>query len=251
MDGISMKTSQRRLDPYRFGAVLLRFCAFFVCIVAAACHDPSASASSAEAGSPAPAAPTASKDASPPTAPQPSARKDPAVNGLAAFVPAGAKILDSHHGDLDGRGGNDMLLVIDPARTGQEKLGDGELRIVVLLTRNDSGTLQKAAENARIIPCSRCGGLAGDPYAYARIEKGTFTVSTSGGSRERWTNDFTFQYAAERQTWLLHKVLREVTDTATEQRKSLDLSAEDFGTITFEDFDPGALPEVEPLEKTN
>lgn len=171
------------------------------------------------------------------------------MNELAAFVPAGAKILDSQQGDLDGRDGNDMLLVIDPARTGQEKLGEGEPRTVMLLTRNDAGTLQKAAENARIIPCARCGGLAGDPYAYARIEKGTFTVSTSGGSRERWANDFTFRYAAERQTWLLHKVLREVTDTATEQHKSLELSADDFGTITFEEFDPGVLPEVGPLEE--
>ncbi|EEI47600.1 hypothetical protein HMPREF0693_2460, partial [Proteus mirabilis ATCC 29906] len=38
------------------------------------------------------------------------------------------------------------------------------------------------------MPCSTRGGLAGDPFAYAMVEEGTFSVITNGGSRERWSS---------------------------------------------------------------
>lgn len=225
----------------------LPFWILLTCMAASACKAPEqagaqgvAAPSAAEAGSASPVG-SAPANSPAPTAPQ----EDVAMHDdLTTFVPSGTKILDSQQGDLDGQGGADTLLVIEPVATGEEKLGEGKPRTVLLLTRDSSGSLRKAAENARIVPCASCGGLAGDPYAYARIETGSFTLSTSGGSRERWANDFTFRYSAERGTWLLDKVLREVTDTATEQHKALNLSVADFGIVRFEDFDPNTLPEV-------
>jgi hypothetical protein len=166
------------------------------------------------------------------------------MQDLAAFVPAGAKLLDSQQGDLDGRGGG-ALLVIDPPASGSEKLGEGEPRTVVLLVRDDSGALQEAAKNARIVPCARCGGTAGDPFGYARVDKGGFTLAVSGGSRERWSDAYTFRFEPARNGWLLDKVVREVIDNATEEYKRVELDRSDFGEVTFSGFDPAALPQAQ------
>ncbi|MCF5929211.1 hypothetical protein L2216_19105, partial [Xanthomonas perforans] len=96
-----------------------------------------------------------------------------------SFVPAGSKALDTQRGDLTGAGHSDALVVISPPATGNEKLGEGQPRRVLLLTQNADGSLQKAAENNRIVPCARCGGLAGDPYAFSRVQPGQFTISVS------------------------------------------------------------------------
>lgn len=171
------------------------------------------------------------------------------MTDFATFVPSGSKVLDAIQGDLDGLGGKGVILVIDPPATGAEKLGEGESRTVVLLSRDSSDSLRKVAENSKIVPCARCGGIAGDPYGYARIEKGAFTISTSGGSRERWANDYTFRYAPDAKAWLLDKVVRQVTDTATERSKVLELAPSDLGMVTFGDFDPARLEEVGALEE--
>ncbi|MBG3850543.1 hypothetical protein ABQZ69_13185 [Xanthomonas sp. WHRI 8391] len=173
-----------------------------------------------------------------------------------SFVPAGSKALETIRGDLTGSGHSDALVVVSPPATGSEKLGEGQPRTVLLLTQIAEGALQKAAENRKIVPCARCGGLAGDPYAFSRIQKGQFTISISGGSRERWADDFTFKYSADQQTWMLDKVVRDLTDTETEQHNTLELTSKDFGTVTFQDFDPATLKKVAALdeagnEKTN
>ena len=198
-------------------------------------------------GGPAPVAqPTANSD-QPANDPQANTQKDPAMTDMATFVPAGAKLLDSKQGDLRGDGSTGALLVIDPPSTGREMLGEGSPRTVVLLGPDASGALSKQAENAKIVPCARCGGLAGDPYAFSRIEKGGFMISTSGGSRERWADDFTFRYSSDQGAWILEKATRQVTDTVTNQTKTLDLGGKEFGVIRFESFDPSTLPKVGAL----
>ena len=164
----------------------------------------------------------------------------------AAFVPAGATLVDSVVGDLTGRGRSDVLIVFAPSSSEQDRLGEGPGRTVVLLTRDQGGGLQRAAENARLVPCARCGGVAGDPYGYARIDAGTVTVAVSGGSRERWFSDYVFRYAAEHGDWLLDHVTRGVTDTQTGIRKQAELTAADFGEVTFSQFDPGNLQAAAP-----
>lgn len=166
----------------------------------------------------------------------------------ASFVAAGATLVDSVVGDLTGRGRSDALIVFAPESPEQDRLGEGPARTVVLLTRDQRGRLQRAAENARLIPCARCGGVAGDPYAYARIDAGTVTVAVSGGSRERWFSDYVFRYAAEHGDWLLHRVIRGVTDTQTGIRKQVELTAADFGEMPFSRFDPGSLQAAPTLD---
>lgn len=166
------------------------------------------------------------------------------ADDVAAFVPANTTVLDTVHGDLTGDGVHDTLLVLTPDQAGPAALGEGPARTVMLLVRDAAGSLRKAAENSRLIPCARCGGLAGDPYAYARIDAGAVTVSVSGGSRERWFDDYVFRFTPQTNSWRLERVLRGVTDTATGMQKRVELSEADFGDVDFAEFDPETLPAI-------
>ncbi|MEF3082052.1 hypothetical protein V3391_07465 [Luteimonas sp. SMYT11W] len=183
-----------------------------------------------------------------PASHEPPTATPPDVDDPAAFVPQGATLVDTVQGDLTARGSADALIVFSPASTDGRALGDGPARTVVLLARDATGTLQNVAENARIVPCARCGGMAGDPYAGARIEAGTVTLAVAGGSRQRWFHDYVFRYAPERATWRLTNVARGVTDTQTDLQTHEALTAADFGDIDFADFDPARLPPAPVLD---
>lgn len=167
------------------------------------------------------------------------------MDDFKTFATGGAKLLDSKTGDLNSDGKPEALLVIDPPVTGDEKLGEGPPRTVLLLVRDAADQWQKAAQNDKIVPCAQCGGIAGDPYSYTQIAHNGFTIVTEGGSREHWSNEYTFAYSPEQKDWLLHEVKREVTDQDSGKQKQLDLTSKDFGVVTFKDFDPSKLPAVE------
>ncbi|PBJ84556.1 hypothetical protein CMZ84_06570 [Lysobacteraceae bacterium NML93-0399] len=171
-----------------------------------------------------------------------------AADDPSAFVPAGATLVDTVLGDLTGLGTADALIVFTPGASEQGRLGDGPSRTVALLTRDASGRLQNAAENASIVPCERCGGIAGDPYAYARVESGFVTLAISGGSRQRWFHDYMFRYGPESGTWKLERVVRGVSDSQTDEQLQVELTAADFGDIAFADFDPASLPPPPTLD---
>lgn len=164
---------------------------------------------------------------------------------LEAFVEGNMKILDSQQGDLRGNGRQGAVLVLDHPATANEKLGEGEPRTVLLIARDGAGELKKVGKNDRLIPCAQCGGMAGDPFGYVQVGEGQFTVLIEGGSRERWSNEYTFKYSAEQQDWLLSKTVRTVTDTETGEEQRVELTGKNFGSIRFEEFDPETLPKVE------
>lgn len=172
----------------------------------------------------------------------------PPADDLNGFIPNGMTLVDSVRGDLTGNGGHDALLVVAPPTPAGTALGEGMPRSMLLLVDSGNGGLQLAARNDRLVPCQRCGGLAGDPYAFSRIDAGGFTVSLSGGSRERWATDYHFAYRAADQRWLLHQVTRVVTDTETGQRRDQQLDAGALGSPDFSQFDPATLPVAPQLE---
>lgn len=167
------------------------------------------------------------------------------MDDFKAFAKNGARVMDSVTGDLNGDGRPDALLVLEPPAGGTEKLGEGAPRTVLILIRGDDGQLREASSNQKVVPCATCGGVAGDPYGFVRAEPGQFTVRNGGGSREHWSDEFTFKYSADKKDWLLDKAIRSVTDQETDAHKQIDLSPKDFGQIAFKDFDPEKLPDVE------
>ena len=200
-----------------------------------------------------PAAPDAATQTAAPTATD-SAKKTvmPTLmsEDINLLVPAGMTLVDSVRGDLTGKGLDDALLVAAPPSAPEAGLGQGSPRSVLLLRNDGNGQLQVAARNERLVPCERCGGIAGDPYAYSRIENGHFTVSVSGGSRQRWASDYRFQYQAQDDSWQLASVTREITDTATGQNQRQQLEADALTVpLSFEHFDPATLPRAPELEE--
>jgi hypothetical protein len=177
-------------------------------------------------------APASSSTASPP----------PDLDDLRVAGIDRATILRSASGDLNGDGRPDLLVVLNRSSTDKDA-NDRRPRTVLLLIRDADGHLQRTAQNDRIVPCEDCGGLLGDPFAYARIDKDGFTLGTEGGSRYRWWNEFTFKYA-NGQTWVLEKVQRGVGDNITKEAKDVTLTTKDFGLATFGGFDPSTLPAV-------
>lgn len=166
------------------------------------------------------------------------------MDELKAFATEGTRILEWKTGDLTGIGRMDALLVLDPPATGDEKLGEGPERTVLLLTRDVSGRWREAGANRRVVPCATRGGVAGDPFGYVRLESSGFTVVNGGGSRERWSDEYTFAYAVDRANWFVSKVSRQVSDSESGLEKRIDLTPRELGPIAFEDFDPVTIPEV-------
>jgi len=157
----------------------------------------------------------------------------------------GSKLLDVQIGDLSGQGGVAALVVLEhPAGASDSDAEEGRSRTVLLVARNAQGQLRPLAQNDKIVPCARCGGVAGDPYSYSRVAPGRFTVVTEGGSREHWWNEFHFEYSPKINDWILQKAVRGVRDTVTGRKKQINLSARTLGVIKFNDFNPASLPQV-------
>lgn len=162
-----------------------------------------------------------------------------------AFVPSGANLLEAVRGELNGDGIEYQLLVIDqPTPEGLVPGQHGPNRVLLLLRADGRGRWQLAARNDKLVPCSTRGGLAGDPFAYAMVEQGTFSVITNGGSRERWSSTYRFRYApADKACWV-DGVRRKVVDIETEATNIRDYSVAELGRVRFEDFDPSSVAEV-------
>lgn len=155
----------------------------------------------------------------------------------------GSKLLDAQIGDLTGQGSAAALVVLEHPAS-DSNAGEGRSRTLLLVARDEQGQLRTLAQNDKIVPCARCGGVAGDPYSYSRVAPGRFTVVTEGGSREHWWNEFHFEYAPKINGWILQKAVRGVRDTATGRKKQLNLSARTLGIVKLNDFDPASLPQV-------
>lgn len=166
------------------------------------------------------------------------------MDDLKPFLRDGSRILESMKGDLTGSGRSDAVLVIDPTGASEGKLGEGPARTVLLLVRDDGGGLRQASANAHVVPCATCGGVAGDPFGYIEIERGTFTIVNGGGSRERWSDAYTFTYASDRRDWFVTRVVRVVMDTEVGSEKHIELGPDELGSVSFHDFDPAKVPEV-------
>lgn len=115
-------------------------------------------------------------------------------------------------------------------------------RSVRLQTVQDDGRVHELARNDRLVPCARCGGLAGDPYAYSRFDDDGLEIVIGGGSRQRWSSHTRWRRPTHGQHWVLEWVQREVVDTQTGQQRSQKLAASALGSPHLADFDPSTLP---------
>ncbi len=154
---------------------------------------------------------------------------------LAAFIPEGYTILEVVEGDLNGDGNaKDIALAL---RERNEEAGSDAARPLLLLVRKNK-SLEVASSNDEVILCAGCGGTFGDPFEGISIKIGQLTVNHSGGSRDRWTSQITFDYHPDEDAWILTQVHQEAFDALGKESnlEVFDRSPKDFGNITFSEF---------------
>ena len=123
------------------------------------------------------------------------------VEGSAAqdFAPRGWKIEEEIKGDLnaDSRPDTVVKLIEDlPAETADGALND-RYRALLVLAGGVDGKLQRLAAATRLLRCTGCGGVLGDPGGGdVKIEKGVLIISQLYGSRESVDITQRFRYDA-------------------------------------------------------
>ena len=123
------------------------------------------------------------------------------------FVEAGTKAIAVEAADLNGDGRGDFVLVLEkenPAKDADD-FPVGERPLLILL-RGADGKLSEAKRNERVVMCSKCGGVFGDPFEGVVAGRNTFTVMHYGGSNLRWTYSYKFNYSRLDRTWQLVRV---------------------------------------------
>jgi len=157
------------------------------------------------------------------------------------FVAKGTKAITLVSADLNGDGLKDFLLILERQKT-QPADADVEdrQRPLLILIGQPEGSVKEIKRNDKIIFCSTCGGMMGDPFQEVRAGKKTFTVSLYGGSAWRWSVEYTFNYSRRDKTWQLVQV-KEVNFHATDPdncKTVVSVPNKDFGKIDIADFDP-------------
>lgn len=157
------------------------------------------------------------------------------------FVESGTQPLFSADADLNGDGLQDFVLVLERQKA---KPSDPEIeerqRPLLILVRQPGGTLKEVKRNEKIVYCSFCGGVWGDPFQGVKAGPKTFTVSHYGGSAWRWSVDYKFNYSRRDNTWQLVRVEESNFHASEPDKAEKDVSTppKDYGKIDIADFDP-------------
>lgn len=173
-----------------------------------------------------------------------SGQKTPA--DIIPFIRGTESLLYFATADLNGDGLQDYLLILE--KPGSEE--DGNLRELVILTKQKDRSLQLAKRNGKIVYCSKCGGGWGDPFNSDNViaDTKTFSVDNYGGGGFRWSEGFKFNYSRRDRTWQLVEATVStfnINDVDNEKTKTYR-PPKDFGKIDIADFDPANFLGVGP-----
>jgi hypothetical protein len=160
---------------------------------------------------------------------------------LSPFVESGTRAIALEKSDLNGDGREDFILVLEkekPAKDADDfPVGQ---RPLLLLVRGADGKLSVARRNDRIIMCSQCGGVFGDPFEGIIAGRNTFSVEHYGGSSDRWKFSYKFNYSRIDKTWRLVRV-QEIHYHTSNPNGGTDktyTAPKDFGKVDIANFDP-------------
>ncbi len=157
------------------------------------------------------------------------------------FVPAGTRVLALDSADLNGDGLRDYVLILEKEKALPT---DAEIEIgqrpLLVLVQQLGGSLTVAARNDRVVYCSTCGGVFGDPFESLDVKKNRFVVHHYGGSNWRWTVDYSFTWSRLHRTWELVRVEETSFHTSAPDyaKRRVFTPPRNFGRIDLADFDP-------------
>jgi hypothetical protein len=157
------------------------------------------------------------------------------------FVERGSRLLAIESADLNGDGHKDYVLVLEKlkAKPSDPDLETGQRPLLVLLRKD--GALKQVKRNDRIVLCSTCGGMMGDPFAGISAGPKTFSVQHYGGSAWRWSRDYKFNYSRLDDTWQLVRAEESefhAADPEHTTKTRVFTPPKDYGKIDIANFDP-------------
>lgn len=160
---------------------------------------------------------------------------------VAPFVEPGTKAIALEKSDLNGDGREDFILVLEkenPAKNADDF--PVNQRPLLILLRGADGKLTSAKRNERVLMCSECGGVFGDPFDGVIAGRNTFSVEHYGGSNWRWKYSYKFNYSRIDQTWQLVRVEERHYHTSNPNKvdSKIYTPPRHFGKIDIADFDP-------------
>jgi hypothetical protein len=156
---------------------------------------------------------------------------------ILAATPKGYTVLDSASGDLNRDAHPDFILVYKKSQESDDMDNPSPRPLLLYLGQADK-TYQLASSNDKVVLCSQCGGVMGDPYSALAVKNGFFTVEHMGGSSWRWTRFITFKYNTKDKKWYLHKDGGEYFHASEPEKSETKIkTSKDFGKILFEQFD--------------
>ena len=157
------------------------------------------------------------------------------------FVEAGTRAIAVEAADLNGDGRGDFVLVLERENPATDKdVFPVNQRPLLILLRGEGGRLAVAKRNERLVMCSKCGGVFGDPFEGVEAGRNTFTVNFYGGSNWRWKYSYRFNYSRLDKTWQLVRVeeISYHTSDPDKMKRRVYTPPRDFGKIDVADFDP-------------
>ena len=160
---------------------------------------------------------------------------------LKPLITPGSKLLAYESADLNRDGLKDYVFILEKQKTAEnpDEIEVGQRPLKIALRLRD-GSLREVKVNERMVFCSTCGGVYGDPFNGLEAKDGSFSVSHYGGSGWRWGNTFQFNYSRIDQTWQLVMVEEfsfHGADPNTMKKKRYR-PPKDYGKIDIADFDP-------------
>ena len=160
---------------------------------------------------------------------------------VAPFVESGTKAIALEKADLNGDRREDFILVLEKANTAKDE-NDFPInqRPLLILLRGGDGKLTVAKRNDRVVMCSKCGGVFGDPFDGVIAGRNTFSVEHYGGSNWRWKFSYKFNYSRIDQTWQLVSTRELHYHTANPNKVDTKIYTppRHFGKIDIANFDP-------------
>lgn len=167
------------------------------------------------------------------------------------FVESGTKPIALESADLNGDNLKDYILVLErenPTEMDEYDFPKNQ-RPLLILVRGTDKKLSEAKRNEKMVMCSQCGGMFGDPFAGLTVGKNTFTVNHYGGSAWRWTADYKFNYSRIDKTWQLVRIEKTSYHNVRPMEETLEKTVltppKDFGKVDIADFDPADYEEKE------
>jgi len=151
------------------------------------------------------------------------------------FIPEGYELVSTTSGDLNLDKYPDIILILNKLEVEEESSG---IRPLLILLGQKDGSYKLFASNENVVMGGQAGGMMGEPLQGVTIEKGSFTVEHTYGSRELTNTEVTFKYSAEDNDWFLYEYSESMVDRLEpEDATSNIMTTKDFGNIPFDKYE--------------